>query len=107
MAATSISQHDDRGGNAYSIAKVTHVTGTASTFAVDQSAVSVCHSEAAGQTAIISEGSPSVGVSIAALGTVAGTRLVTIASGVESGEFVIVVRHQGSAAGIGSAKTDT
>lgn len=105
MPASSVFQTDDRAGNAYTIATVQHVTGTASTFDVDQSAVSVCHAAAADQSTLATEGSPSAGVSISALGAAtpgSGLRRVTIASGVASGTYVIVVRHQGSAAGIGS-----
>jgi hypothetical protein len=95
---------DDRQGNAYTFLDVNHVSGTADTVSVDASAVSVTHSPLAGQTAIITEASPSAGVSLATAVANTGLRVLTVASGVVTGTFTIVVRHAGSAAGIGTFK---
>ena len=102
--AQNVFQVDDRRGNAYTLLDVVHVTGTASTFTVDQSAVSAAHSPSNGQTAINIESTPSSGVSLATSVALSATRVGTIASGVASGTYTIVVRHVGSAAGIGSYK---
>lgn len=96
--AQNFQQFDDRQGNAYTVADVIHLTGTASTFSVDQSAISVCHSPTAGQTAL----NLSTELTMAAAGS--GVRVVTVASGAASGTYTVVVRHSGSAAGIGSFK---
>ena len=106
MPAASIHQTDDRGGNAYSIATVNHNSGTVSTFDVDQSANSVCHSPSAGQANLTTESTPTLtpttGISILGVAGLFGLKRVSIGDSVALGTYEIVVRHQGSAAGIGS-----
>ncbi len=105
MPATSILQCDDRGGNAYTIATVQHVSGTATTFSVDQSAVSVCDAADAGVTTLVTQTSgPTTGIRLQAITGAGnfGLKRATIGSSVASGTYTLVVRHAGSAAGIGS-----
>ena len=88
---------DDRQGNSYTFCDVIHITGTATTFSVDQSAISVSNSPTAGQTML--------STSELTLGTASlGLKTVTVTSGSASGTYTVVIRHSGSAAGIGSYK---
>lgn len=94
MGLSNVHQTDDRFGNAYTIVRVTHVTGVATTFDVDQSANSAAHLPDIGQTA----GTVTVGAASA------GLKTITLDSGDASGSYHIVVKHIGSAAGVGSHK---
>jgi hypothetical protein len=96
--AQNFHQTDDRQGNAYTFADVVHVTGTATTFSVDQSVISVTHSPSNGQTQIVLTTNYTLGTASG------GLKVVTITSGTASGTYTLIMRSVGSAAGIGSSK---
>ena len=99
---------DLRNGVVIKIFTVQHVTGTASDLWVDQSAASAAQlpskMDASGDIAAAQETSESAGISITNDSATDGVKEVTLASGVASGIYTIVVRFNGSGAGIGSAK---
>lgn len=103
--ADVIAKIDDRRGNAFEVYEVQHVTGTATTFEVDQSASSATHSPVASQSSI----NASLSIDSSGGSTEGdsdyGMKTVTIASGAASGTYFIVVLHQGNAAGIASTKS--
>lgn len=103
-----VTQVDDRAGNHYTIFKVKHVTGTATDVIVDNSVVSAAelNDDLANATGLNKETSASAGISLDDDSATDGVKEVTIASGVASGTYIIVVRHVGSAAGMGSSKVD-
>lgn len=100
---------DLRNGSVFQVFTVHHTTGAASTLQVDQSASGACELPATMTTSspgaaagLIKETSPSSGISVAAAS--GGEKAVTVASGVATGTYTIVVRFSGSGAGIGSSK---
>lgn len=112
---TKITEVDDRFGDHYSIFEVRHTTGTASDIIVPDSAVSASElpDDITVDAGLAKETSTSAGVTIRnqtsgssgvgftfAAGD--GVKQVTIASGAATGTYKIVVRHVGSAAGLGS-----
>ena len=117
IVPTNSTDIDDRAGNHYQIFIVNHTTGAASDIVVDDSAVSACElpPDITTSAGLAKETSTSAGVTIRNLTSGSsglgftfaagdGVKQVTIASGVATGTYVIVVRHVGSAAGRGGSK---
>lgn len=118
VVPTRITQVDDRFGQFFEILRVKHVSGAASDIIVDDSAVSACElpADITSDAGLAKETSTSAGVTIRnqTSGTTGlgfsfaandGVKQVTIASGVASGTYDIVVKHVGSAGGHGGTKS--
>jgi len=101
---TRITNVDDRFGNHYQIFQVNHTTGNSSEILVDQSAVGAAelNSDLMTSAGLVQEATESAGISMSDDDTTDGLKEVVIASGAASGTYNIVVRHIGSAAGLGS-----
>ena len=95
VTPTNVIQVDDRAGNAYTIADFVHNFNVAQTFNVEQSVTTVVHVTTAGQTAI----TPTIATS-----GQTGIKVVTIPTASATGTYTLIMRHTGSAAGVGSYK---
>jgi len=89
---------DMRNGTAFKVYKVEHLTGADSTLWVDQTAASVAELPTSG------DGQTKANITVANASATDGVKEVTIASGVASGTYLLVVRFIGSGAGFGSYK---
>ena len=104
----NVIQVDDKGGNAYTIFSVDHIASAAgdeTAFEVDPSVISAKHLEAAGQTVVTitlqAEAAATPGVS-GQTQRIQWSKTLSFPSESATGNYVIAMRHSGSAASIGS-----
>jgi hypothetical protein len=95
---------DLRNGTALQVFTVHHTSGNSTLMDVEQTAVSCAVLGTSMVGPVVQEATESVGITLTNDSATDGVKEVTIASGVATGIYTVVVRFAGSGAGIGSTK---